>query len=113
MQESDVPEELREQLPGAPAKEEKGEKKAEKAEKKAVPKAKAGQACQMPCGAKEKKSKAEELRVGESRVRVGQDAEDNWNILSAAKGKHWFFHLTDHPSCCLVTAAQALGVQAT
>ena len=40
--------------------------------------------------------------MGESRVRVGQDASDNWDILSLAKGKHWFFHLTDHPSCYVI-----------
>ena len=40
--------------------------------------------------------------VGDYRVLVGQDAAENWNLLAAAKKKHWFFHLTDYSSCYVI-----------
>eukprot|EP00913_Durusdinium_trenchii_P011834 g11116.t1 len=98
---SEVPEELHQQFPEPEEKEPK--------EPKAKPKAKAGYKGDAEVKEKEtkkskdkKKGKLEGLRVGESRVVIGQDAQDNWNILSAAKGKHWFFHLTDFPSCYVI-----------
>ena len=36
------------------------------------------------------------------RIRVGRDAAENWDILEAAKKKHWFFHLTDFSSCYVI-----------
>eukprot|EP00438_Fugacium_kawagutii_P016824 Skav203783 [mRNA] locus=scaffold206:381912:382838:+ [translate_table: standard] len=51
---------------------------------------------------KGKHGQLEGVRVGDCRVHIGQDAEDNWKILSAAKGRHWFFHLTDFPSCYVI-----------
>jgi len=42
------------------------------------------------------------LLVGTHRCKVGRNAEDNWELLRAAKNKHWFFHLTDHPSAYVV-----------
>lgn len=42
------------------------------------------------------------LLVGPHRCRVGKNAENNWEILRAAKSKHWFFHLTDYPSAYVI-----------
>lgn len=104
VKDSEVPEELRQQLP-TPAKPVKvvkpeataKELKASK-ESKEEKDAKEGKDKKSS----KKKGKVEGLRVGDCRVHIGQDAEDNWNILSAAKGKYWFFHLTDFPSCYVI-----------
>ena len=104
VKDSEVPEELRQQLP-TPAKPVKvvkpeaaaKELKASK-ESKEEKDAKDGKDKKSS----KKKGKVEGLRVGDCRVHIGQDAEDNWNILSAAKGKYWFFHLTDFPSCYVI-----------
>lgn len=42
------------------------------------------------------------LRVGEHQCKVGESAEENWSLLDKAKKKHWFFHLTDFPSCYII-----------
>lgn len=97
VKECQVPLELRQQLPEvqapkvAPSKESKSQgKDGEDAKDKKTSKKKG------------KQGQLEGVRVGDCRVHIGQDAEDNWKILSAAKGRHWFFHLTDFPSCYVI-----------
>ena len=57
---------------------------------------------------KGKKSKGKGTSEGhleldaDCRIRVGRDAAENWDILEAAKRKHWFFHLTDFSSCYVI-----------
>lgn len=42
------------------------------------------------------------LKVGDLDCKVGESAQENWTLLDRAKKKHWFFHLTDFPSCYVV-----------
>lgn len=42
------------------------------------------------------------LTVGDYECRVGENAEENWKMLDRANKKHWFFHLTDFPSCYVI-----------
>lgn len=39
-----------------------------------------------------------ELRVGDVLCKIGGNADENWDLIRAAKRHHWFFHLTDFPS---------------
>ena len=115
IKEMDVPEDLRQQLELKPAKvkaevtevkdtKESKESKESKFSKKELKDSKEVKEDKDGKDKKtsKKKGKVDALRVGDCRVHIGQDAEDNWNILSAAKGKHWFFHLTDFPSCYVI-----------
>ena len=101
VKDSEVPEEFKKELPEWKA--QSSVQRSGYAEAKKESEAKDAKDTKKAKDSKDrKKGKAEGLRVGESRVHIGQDAEDNWNILSAAKGKHWFFHLTDYPSCYVI-----------
>jgi len=35
-------------------------------------------------------------------ARVGQNAQENWNLLEKAEEEYWFFHLTSFPSCYVI-----------
>ncbi|CAE8616598.1 unnamed protein product [Polarella glacialis] len=42
------------------------------------------------------------LQIGDLTCKVGGSADENWQLLDRCKKKHWFFHLTDFPSCYVV-----------
>lgn len=44
------------------------------------------------------------IKVGDYNAWVGENAQDNWNILDDAKGSYWFFHLASFPSCYVIYA---------
>lgn len=38
------------------------------------------------------------LKVGDLVCKLGESAQENWDLVGASKKHHWFFHLTDFPS---------------
>lgn len=38
------------------------------------------------------------VQVGDFVCKVGESAQENWDLVGQAKKQHWFFHLTDFPS---------------
>ena len=42
------------------------------------------------------------VTLGEYICKVGQNAQENWNLLDKASQKHWFFHLSSFPSCYVI-----------
>lgn len=38
------------------------------------------------------------LQVGDLVCKVGESAQENWDLVDSARNYHWFFHLTDFPS---------------
>jgi len=38
------------------------------------------------------------LKVGDLVLKLGESAQENWDLVGASKKHHWFFHLTDFPS---------------
>jgi len=39
---------------------------------------------------------------------IGQNQQDNWDILSQAKQNEWFFHLDKLPSCYVIVKTDEL-----
>ena len=40
--------------------------------------------------------------VNDHVVKIGQNAQENWNILDEAHEGFWFFHLSAFPSCYVI-----------
>eukprot|EP00928_Gymnodinium_smaydae_P080222 TRINITY_DN63971_c0_g1_i1.p1 TRINITY_DN63971_c0_g1~~TRINITY_DN63971_c0_g1_i1.p1 ORF type:complete len:373 (-),score=81.83 TRINITY_DN63971_c0_g1_i1:28-1146(-) len=38
------------------------------------------------------------IQVGDFSCKVGENAQENWELVDQSKKHHWFFHLTDFPS---------------
>lgn len=42
------------------------------------------------------------ITIQDKSVWIGENSQDNWNILARAKQNYWFFHLTSFPSCYVI-----------
>lgn len=40
--------------------------------------------------------------IGNYVCKVGQNAQENWNLLDNSSPHHWFFHLSSFPSCYVI-----------